>query len=231
MPSAKKTPKSQTRSQPKTTHHLLIDGLPITVTLKRQKNMYLRIRPGVLVHRGEPDQRLSEPTVDITAPYTIHLRDVEEFVRSRRNWIEEARDRVQMEAEVRANSAQNALNPQHENLLGAWPPERENEARAILERKLPTLLNHWQQRTGRAPSHVTLRHMKTRWGSCTPATGRIRLNLALAYVPDELLEYVLVHELTHLDERGHGAGFQRRLSAYLPDWKEKRRALNSYGSY
>ncbi|MFC0265719.1 M48 family metallopeptidase [Alloscardovia macacae] len=221
-------------SPTKSTHHLLIDGLPVTVTLKNQKNMYLRVRPGVLVHRGEQDQRVSEPTVDITAPYSIHLSDVEKFVRSRRNWIEEARDRIQMEAEVRANS-QNPAGPQnaaqHENLLGAWPLERENEARAILETKLPPILEKWQQRTGRAPSHVTLRHMKTRWGSCTPATGRIRLNLALAYVPDELLEYVLVHELTHLDERGHGAGFQRRLSAYLPDWKEKRRALNSYGSY
>ena len=80
-------------------------------------------------------------------------------------------------------------------------------------------------------TRITDRRMKTRWGSCTPSTGRIRLNLALAFVPEDLLEYVLVHELTHLYERGHGEGFRNRISGYLPDWRQKRRALNSYGSY
>ena len=41
-----------------------------------------------------------------------------------------------------------------------------------------------------------------------------------------LLEYVLVHEMTHLWESGHGAGFQRRMTAYLPGWKTLRRDLN-----
>lgn len=40
------------------------------------------------------------------------------------------------------------------------------------------------------------------------------------------LEYVLVHEMTHLWANGHGADFQRRMSAYLPSWRELRRELN-----
>lgn len=40
------------------------------------------------------------------------------------------------------------------------------------------------------------------------------------------LEYVLVHEMTHLWENGHGEGFQRRMSAYLPQWRQSRRDIN-----
>ena len=76
---------------------------------------------------------------------------------------------------------------------------------------------------GREPTHVTLRVMTSRWGSCTPKTGRIRLNLQLGLMDPRFLEYVLVHEMTHLWENGHGEGFQRRMSAYLPQWRRLRR--------
>lgn len=76
--------------------------------------------------------------------------------------------------------------------------------------------------------NITLRTMTSRWGSCTPKTGRIRLNLQLGLMDRRFLEYVLVHEMTHLWEHGHGAGFQRRMSAYLPDWRKLRRELNQH---
>lgn len=88
------------------------------------------------------------------------------------------------------------------------------------------MLAKWGPVIGRRPTHITLRLMTSRWGSCTPATGRIRLNLQLGLMEPRFLEYVLVHEMTHLWERGHGAGFQRRMTAYLPGWKVLRRDLN-----
>ena len=78
------------------------------------------------------------------------------------------------------------------------------------------------------PTHVTLRIMTSRWGSCTPKTGRIRLNLQLGLMDPRFLEYVLVHEMTHLWENGHGEDFQRRMSAYLPQWRQLRRELNRH---
>lgn len=196
-------------------YELDIDGFDVVVTLKRVKNMYMRVRP--------PEGR-----VEITAPYYLHQQDIVNFVRSKAEWIDQARDRIAATEGIISGGPQGNV---HGNVLTGWTPEREREAREILAQRLPLLLGKWQKIMNRAPSHLTLRVMKTRWGSCTPKTGRIRLNLALAYVPEELLEYVLVHELTHLDERGHGAGFQARMTKYLQDWKEKRRALNSYGSY
>ena len=91
---------------------------------------------------------------------------------------------------------------------------------------LPQLLAKWGPVIGRPPTHITLRVMTSRWGSCTPRTGRIRLNLQLGLMEPQFLEYVLVHEMTHLWESGHGAGFQRRMTAYLPGWKTLRRDLN-----
>ncbi|WP_018142819.1 M48 family metallopeptidase [Alloscardovia criceti] len=193
-------------------YELDIDGFDVTVILKSVKNMYLRVKP--------PDAR-----VEVTAPYYVHSSDVVNFVQSKTQWIDEARDRIFLQSQKAHERGTG------ENVLTHWTVDRQKQARAILESKLPSLLKKWGRIIDRTPSHITLRVMKTRWGSCTPATGRIRLNLALAFVPDELLEYVLVHELTHLYERGHGEGFKRRMSQYLPDWQRKRRALNSYGSY
>ena len=107
-----------------------------------------------------------------------------------------------------------------------WTDERKRAAAASINAQLPALLAKWGPVIGRTPSHITLRLMTSRWGSCTPATGRIRLNLQLGLMEPRFLEYVLVHEMTHLWERGHGVGFQRRMTAYLPQWKALRRELN-----
>jgi predicted metal-dependent hydrolase len=56
--------------------------------------------------------------------------------------------------------------------------------------------------------------MRTRWGSCTPSTGAIRLSSALAPFPDWVIDYVIVHELAHLREAGHDAAFWRLVGRY-----------------
>ena len=68
--------------------------------------------------------------------------------------------------------------------------------------------------------------MKTRWGSCTVETGKIRLNARLARKPETCVEYVLVHELCHLLEPSHNARFHRLMDGFLPDWQERKLLLN-----
>jgi predicted metal-dependent hydrolase len=109
-----------------------------------------------------------------------------------------------------------------------WNDDLRRAAAASINKALPALLARWEPIIGRSPTHITLRTMTSRWGSCTPKTGRIRLNLQLGLMDRRFLEYVLVHEMTHLWEHGHGAGFQRRMSAYLPDWRQLRRELNQH---
>jgi predicted metal-dependent hydrolase len=71
-----------------------------------------------------------------------------------------------------------------------------------------------------------VRRMKSRWGSCTPRTRRIRLNTELAKKSPELLEYVVVHEMVHLIERQHNDRFKGLMDRHLPNWRDLRKALN-----
>ena len=71
-----------------------------------------------------------------------------------------------------------------------------------------------------------VQRMRTRWGSCNPAAGTIRLNADLAKKPRECLEYILVHELAHLLEPTHNARFVALMDRFLPDWVHRRELLN-----
>jgi predicted metal-dependent hydrolase len=70
-----------------------------------------------------------------------------------------------------------------------------------------------------------IREMKARWGSCSGA-GRITLNLKLILAPKDLIDYVILHELCHLKEHNHSAAYYALLDRILPDWRERRAALN-----
>ncbi|MCU0465920.1 MAG: M48 family metallopeptidase [Anaerolineae bacterium] len=75
------------------------------------------------------------------------------------------------------------------------------------------------------PEKLTVREMKTRWGSCS-GRGRITLNLRLVQVETDLIDYVILHELCHLKELNHSKRFYALMTHILPDWKEKRQRLN-----
>lgn len=73
---------------------------------------------------------------------------------------------------------------------------------------------------------LSIRRMSRQWGSCSPQ-GRISLNVDLVRVPRECIDYVLVHELTHLREHNHGPAFYRVLDRHLPDWKRTKVRLDA----
>ena len=73
---------------------------------------------------------------------------------------------------------------------------------------------------------VFVRKMKTKWGSCNPTSGSIRLNLDLAKKPKDCVEYVIVHELIHLIEPTHNARFQRLMNRFMPNWQILKDQLN-----
>lgn len=102
----------------------------------------------------------------------------------------------------------------------------ESRYRAELKAAVPALLARWEPRLGVKSSGVGFRRMKTRWGSCSVKTGAIRLNLSLAERPGECLEYVLVHELTHLLEPSHNARFKSLLEGFYPGWKTAKEGLS-----
>lgn len=94
--------------------------------------------------------------------------------------------------------------------------------------RLEVLLPQCEERVGKHASHITLRRMKSRWGSCTSSTARIRLNIALAEFAPECLEMVLVHELCHLWEANHSPRFYALMDLHCPGWRAAKRILDAH---
>lgn len=188
-----------------------IAGMTVTIMRKPIKNMYLRIKP--------PNAQIV-----ISAPSRMSQAAIARFVTERKIWIEQAQ-RAMLQARDQQIHEGNNPNDPHSF---TWNDAIRKRAVQTINAQLPVLLAKWSPIIGREPTHVTLRVMTSRWGSCTPKTGRIRLNLQLGLMDPRFLEYVLVHEMTHLWENGHGEGFQRRMSAYLPQWRQLRRELNRH---
>ena len=67
--------------------------------------------------------------------------------------------------------------------------------------------------------------MKTHWGSCNYIRQTLRLNSELAKRNPEYLEYVIVHEMLHIIEKGHNQKFYSLLSKYIPSWKAIRKKM------
>lgn len=98
--------------------------------------------------------------------------------------------------------------------------------KALLHKAVPPLIRKWERRLGVRVSAYFLQRMKTKWGSCSPARGNIRLNTELVKKPKDLLEYVVVHEMAHLLEPTHSARFTAILDEHYPRWREARAELN-----
>ena len=90
----------------------------------------------------------------------------------------------------------------------------------------PTLIEKWESVIGVPSPNLFVRQMKTKWGSCNPKAGNIRLNSELAKKPRQCLEYVLVHEMVHLLEPTHNQQFIALMDQFLPLWRNHRDALN-----
>ena len=75
---------------------------------------------------------------------------------------------------------------------------------------------------------ITIRSMKTRWGSYSYRTARITLNLNLVKAPPACLDYVIIHELCHIKVRHHGPDFWHMVSRYRPDYLSERSQLKLY---
>jgi predicted metal-dependent hydrolase len=99
--------------------------------------------------------------------------------------------------------------------------------RQKMNESIAKLLPLWQQKLNVEPHSVSMRKMKTKWGSCNIQAKKIWLNLELAKKPPECMEYILVHELVHLIERHHNGLFRNIMDKHMPDWRERRDLLNS----
>lgn len=102
--------------------------------------------------------------------------------------------------------------------------------RQKLHEKLDELFPKWKEIMKEDNFTWKILAMKTQWGSCMEKKREIRMNLALARVPVECIEYVIVHEMAHLKVRLHNKMFETLLTTYMPSWRKLKQQLNSFVS-
>jgi hypothetical protein len=112
--------------------------------------------------------------------------------------------------------------------MHVWKKQAIIEAwyRQQLKNAVPPLIARWEPRLGVRVERVFVQRMKTRWGSYNHRARTIRLNPELARKPRECLEYIVVHEMTHILEPTHNARFVALLDQFMPPWQFYRQQLN-----
>ena len=168
-----------------------LEGIPIRVCLKKQKNSYIRIK--------------EDGSVLVTAPLRVSKTYITGFVAKHTDWIIRERQKAAEKGDMKRPV-----------LAG----ERE-----ALRKLLKEYILFWEPRMGVKSAGFRIRDMKSRWGSCNVLTGMLTFNLQLVHYDVSCIEYVVVHELAHLIERGHNARFWAAVQSALPDYKERRGKL------
>lgn len=155
-----------------------------------------------------------EGNLEIRAPLGMPKGEIEAFLKEKAQWIETHR------AKVLAEYAQ-----------GQEAPLGEEEILTLAEQMrqgLPEKLNRHAASMGVTFGRVTIRCQQTRWGSCS-SRGNLNFNCLLMLAPEEVLDYVVVHELAHRKQMNHSALFWQEVARECPDYKESLRWLKDRG--
>lgn len=224
-----------------------VAGIPVEVRRKRIKNLHIgvyppdgRVRVSAPIHFDHEAIRLSLVSRlgwirRKRESFRTQPRESErEMVRGESHYLQGKRYRLDV-VEVPGGRHSVSVSGNDRLLLQVQPgTDRAGRLRALhryyrafLQERIPELLAEWEPRMGVQTSEWRVKHMKTRWGSCNIAARRIWLNLELAKKSDRCLEYVVVHELTHLLERNHTERFRSLMDEFLPDWRARRDELNT----
>ena len=118
--------------------------------------------------------------------------------------------------------------PSEEKIRRAVLRMAERELKEYIDRLYPCVLNRFAD-YGVIPPQVRFRYMVSRWGSCCPAKKTVTLNRFLFLASESCIEYVIVHELSHMLELNHSSAFWAIVEKAMPDWKEQKRDLARYG--
>lgn len=88
-------------------------------------------------------------------------------------------------------------------------------------------VDYWAGVMNLHPKRVQMREMTRKWGSCS-SKGSVTLNTAMYWLPQHLVDYVVVHELAHLAVLDHSPKFWALVAHYMPDWETRRKEIDKY---
>ncbi len=222
---------------------MMVEDIPVEIKKKRIKNMYLYVKA-------------PEGNVVASVPINATTTDIQKFITPRIDWIRRHRDGLKNRDVVKEKTFSegekvyifgkpHVIEYKHAGTQSAEasngvltlylrkghsPESRERVVREfmrdILYKKIEERLPVFTEMTGLIPSEYQIKDMDTRWGSCNIQTKKIWINLKLAYMPPQYLDYILLHEVAHLKIIGHGADYSAFLSQYMNNWRDIKKELN-----
>lgn len=220
--------------------YLKVNGIEILIRRKPIKNLYLRIEQETL-------------QAVISAPLRMPAADIERFILSKANWLQQKLDFLAKRrlVFVAQEAAGESLWLWGKKYAVRFIPGREkiviaeNELiffgsiekltkyidklyRQQLTQQIEKFAAFWQKRLQLTASGWRIRKMKTRWGTCNTFSRMITINYNLVRLPVECLEYIIIHELAHLYEPSHSSRFKNFLTQNLPDWKQRESLLKHF---
>ncbi len=177
----------------------LSNGIAVTVKRRRRlRALRLAVLPGGVV--------------TLTLPFSLPLWRGQAFVEGKREWIAEK---------------QRLLAKHRPSLLSLGNKEEYLTHKERARKHILGRLHFYQGRYLLFPKSISIRNQKTRFGSCSPLR-QLSFNYQLLFLPSELCDYVVVHELCHLKEMNHSPRFWTLVSQTFPDYRRLRRELQCF---
>jgi predicted metal-dependent hydrolase len=229
-------------------HHINIEGVDIAVEKKKIRNVYIRISPPrgevkVTAPFGTPDQAIHSFALSKIDWIKARQRAVQARIPAgyisgeiHYLWgVPHTLRVVSAQTKCEMPSGKGSVNQSGAEIVmmlygQSTPSQREAMLdefyRSQIKAAIPAALERAQLITGVKAGDWVVRKMSTRWGTCNLRTSRICFNLELAKKPLRCLEYIAVHELTHLLEKGHGERFKAYMDKFCPDWRNLKKTLN-----
>lgn len=155
----------------------------------------------------------SSVDVRVAVPRGMKFHRAVEFTLSKQAWVQKHQLRLAQSAQARQAAGDEAT-----------PIDI-----ASAKRKLKARLNALAKRHGFSYQRVFIRRQRTRWGSCS-ARNNISLNIRLVRLPERLMDYVILHELTHTRVKNHSAVFWQELDKYVANAKAAAAELRAYAA-
>lgn len=221
-----------------------LGGIAVDVVLKDIKNVHLSVYPPTGKVRISAPKRMSLDTIRVFAISKLGwIKQQQKKLRGQER--ETLREYLNREShyvwgkryllKVVEEHGPPRVELNHSKMILRVAPGADHDARhATVARwyreqirgAMPDLIAEWEPVIGVTVKQVFVRKMKTKWGSCNPATRTIRLNTDLVKKPRECLEYIFVHEMVHLLEPTHNASFVALMEHLMPQWRSRRAQLN-----
>lgn len=227
------------------TETLHLGEIAVDVILKDIKNIHLSVLPPLGKVRIAAPQRMDLDTIRVFAITKLawiksqqkklreqqretpreYLDRESHYVWGKRYLLRIIEADAAPQVELKHNKMILRLRPgsgseKRQEVVDAWFREQ-------IKTTAPALVAKWEGLMGVSMGKLFVQKMKTRWGSCSPGPGNIRLNTELAKKPLQCLEYIVAHELAHLLERHHNERFVALMDAHMPQWRQYREILNS----